>query len=918
VTTDRGRRARNIVLGARSLPEPLRAPFIDRVCRGDAALRAEVDSLLSGRAPEPDSFDAVIEAALQEQPAPAPAPPEPNLAARPVGPMGPAEPQTDAEPDHIGPYRILGRLGEGALGVVYHARQTEPIRRDVALKRFRADLDAGVVLSRFDVEREALALMNHPHIARILDTGSDAGGRPYVVMEHVDGASITAFCDHHRLTIPERLRLFLVVCDAVQHAHQRGVLHRNLKPSNVLVTDAGGAPTPMVADFGVAAAIADPLTTDGMATLDTMLSRTPAYMSPEQAGSSAASVDTRSDVYALGVLLFELLTGGLPLRLEGRSLDEAREAIATQPPTLPSAHGGGEADAYARGTTPSGLSRALRGRLDRVVAKALHKDPDQRFASVAHFAEALRSRAGGTADRTSEGSWRHRAGSFLRGHLLAVGLVAAVALTLIAFAANRAVSTARSERDRARAAEAVARNEAAATDQVTAFLERLFRGAEDPRSPGASLPARALLDRGVLRLRTEFQADSVLRGRLLTTMGELYHAIGLPDEADSLLREALAVRERSLGADHPDVGATLDLLGAAARDRGAEDAGLSYFERALAIRRAALGDSAAPVLESFRHVAGANRALGRLDTAEPFLRRALELARRSRGGEDLDVATDETALASLLTERGAYDEADVLLRHALATRRRLLAAGDSNLATTLDQLGEVAWRRGRYAEAESLCREARDLYRALHGEEDAALARADYRLARALRGEGNLVDAEAFYRSGLDMARRTLGNRGPEYATYLQGLGDLLVSGGRVAEAEPLLRHALAMRRRLFGGDDPRVAGSLEAMGELELARRRAWSAEQYFTQARTIRDSAQPAANPERATPLLGLARAALLRGDVAGATPLARSADSLRAAALGDAHPLTEEARAVYAECQGVTQGAATGAPRDVPVAP
>src|SRR5262245_50442643 len=379
-----------------------RAAYLDHACRNDTQLRAEVEALLRAHG-EPqrllDAPEAVVptvdEASHRERPGTV-----------------------------IGPYRLLEQIGEGGFGLVFAAEQTQPVRRKVALKVIKPGMDSRQVLARFEAERQALALMDHPHIAKVHDGGTTESGRPYFVMELVKGVAITQFCDDHRLTTRERLGLFVSVCQAVQHAHQKGIIHRDLKPGNVLVASHDGAPVVKVIDFGVAKALGRQLTDKTVYTQLTQMVGTPLYMSPEQAGLSSLDIDTRTDVYALGVLLYELLTGTTPFcqeRLARAGYDEIRRIIREEEPPKPSSRIstlGQAADTVSvnRRSDPKRLGRLCRGELDWIVMRALEKDRGRRYESASAFAQDVQRYLADEPVQACPPSASYRLGKFLKRH----------------------------------------------------------------------------------------------------------------------------------------------------------------------------------------------------------------------------------------------------------------------------------------------------------------------------------------------------------------------------------------------------------------------------------------------------------------------------------------------------------------------
>ena len=464
-----------ILLEARTLNGAARAVYLDRVCDGNPSLREEIDSLLGFESAVPSVLDdgGLLDRLHANASTPGDDSPTLDLdvsaafAAAELA-SGGAGYALNVPREPIGPYRLVELIGEGGMGVVYRAEQTEPIRREVALKLIRRGLDTDRVVARFDSERQALARMEHPSIARVLDAGASADGRPYFVMELVQGAPITDYCDRQKLTLRDRIKLAIAVCHAVQHAHQKGIIHRDLKPSNILVASQDGTHVPKVIDFGIAKAIEDPLTDYTLLTRVGQFIGTPDYMSPEQAGVLDVDVDTRTDVYALGVLLYELLSGRRPHQFERRTQDEVQAVLRDQEPERPSTclstrplrrrrpTTALDAEALARiadsrRTTSEKLRRQLAGDLDNIVLKAMQKEPARRYGSIEQLADDLQRYLDGKPVLARPDTWTYRTSKFVRRHAVGVGVAAAAAIMLVTFAVVMAVQSARIARERDRA-----------------------------------------------------------------------------------------------------------------------------------------------------------------------------------------------------------------------------------------------------------------------------------------------------------------------------------------------------------------------------------------------------------------------------------------------------------------------------------
>jgi serine/threonine protein kinase/tetratricopeptide (TPR) repeat protein len=875
VTAESFARVKQVLLAVRGLPVAGRADELARQCGEDLALRQEVESLLAhdSDTDRPPVFGA-------------------------------------APPVTIGPYRVLEALGEGGMGVVYRAEQSSPIRREVALKLIKLGMDTRRVVARFESERQALALMDHPHIARVLDAGASESGRPYFVMELVRGRPIAEFCDEERLSVRDRLELFLAVCEAVQHAHQKGVIHRDLKPSNVLVARHDGRALPKVIDFGIAKAVSEPTGGASAFTQEGAAIGTPDYMSPEQALALAGGVDTRSDVYSLGVMLYELLTGRRPHVLSGLPMTDVHRvlgqetpprpstAVATAPglradtvagdaPTLPDA-------VAARGTSRERLRRQLAGDIDNIVMKALQKERDRRYGSVEQLAEDIRRHLGHRPVQARPDTWTYRAGKFVRRHRVLVGAAAGTACLLVGFAATFAAQSRRIARERDRAVQAEqrvrqeaarARTEARTAGQVSRFLVELFEVSNPDQARGAEVTAREILDRGATRVKGELGEQPEIQGRLMNVMAEVYHSLGLYDRARPLLDDALRVN--APGRADADRATTLDLLGTVTHDTGELEASESFYRRALELRRQALGPDSPDVAQSLNNLAITLQARGDLKGAEPFYREALELNVRLLGEDDTEVAWSRNTLGWVLHAQGRLAEAEPLYRAALAVQRRKLGNVHQDVAHTLNNLAGVRYQSGDYPEATTLWREALAIYRTLYRGEHPAVARGMYNLSRVLVVTGALAEAESLNARALAMNRKLLGAEHPHVATTLSGLATVRREQRRYVEAEALARQALAMRSKLLGETHPMFAVSNGLLARILLDQGRPDRALPLARRAVELRRAQPGGAAADLAESLEDLGRVRGAQGRMAEAEALLRESLAIRRRALPAGHP-------------------------------
>ena len=731
-----------------------------------------------------------------------------------------------ALPERIGPFRVLQLLGEGGMGLVYEAEDTGPVRRRVALKVVRAGLQSRDILARFEAERQALGVMNHPGIARVLSAGTTERGEPYFAMELVRGPPLTEFCDAHRLSVPERLQLFISVCQAVQHAHQKGVIHRDLKPSNVLVIDQDDYPQPKIIDFGIAKALGPALTGSTLVTLGGQMMGTAAYMSPEQADPAGMDVDTRADIYSLGVMLYEVLVGQLPLEPAqiGLHVFLARlVAGETHPPTpsvklMAGRERAGQV-ARARGTDLDHLRRDLRGDLDWIVMKAIAPDRSRRYDSAAGLANDLRRYLASEPVQARPPSTRYRIGKFVQRHRLGV---AAAGLVVAALAVGATVATIGFVR--ASQAERRAAREASAAHEVTSFLVDLFRVSDPDQAQGATLTARELLERGAGDVRARLARQPELQARLMYTLGSVYQRLGLYGPARELLDEALRIR-RDAGDEDPRarelaVAEVLHAVGDVAAGRGDFSEADSVYRMALDIRRRLEGPEHPDFALTLGALAGVRWSQGRVAEAESLYSRVVELDRRVRLPEDPRTLSNLSNLGVVYWSQGRFAEAEPLFRRTLEIQERILGPEHPDVAGALMNLGALAWTQGRYYEALASYQRARPIFEKAFDPTHPNVAGIYNNLAETYWKLQRFGEAEPLFRRALALKDSVLAPDHPSTAITLSGLAGMLRDQGRLREAEPLLRRALGIRERAWGADHPETMATQREHGEL-LARLR-------------------------------------------------------------------------------------------------
>ncbi|HEY0553828.1 MAG TPA: serine/threonine-protein kinase [Thermoanaerobaculia bacterium] len=713
---DRWRQIDGLFAAALEQAAEERPAFLDGACGGDAELRRAVEELLAADAASATFLDrpagemlGLVPEATPEPPAPAP---EPAL-----------EPES-----RLGPYRLLRRLGDGGMGTVYLARrEDEHYERDVAVKVIRSGAQSPEALHRFFAERQILARLEHPDIARLYDGGSTEDGRPYLVMELVEGLPVDDYCDLHQLTVDRRLDLFRRICAAVEYAHQNLLVHRDLKPANILVTAAG---EPKLLDFGIAKRLEPGTATLPDATQTGMRMMTPNYASPEQVRGDA--VATTSDVYSLGVLLYELLAGRSPYRLLRGLPHEIERVICEQEPERPSAalfragSSSAEEIAAARGTRPAPLRRRLQGDLDNIVLMALRKEPRRRYGSAAELSRDLENHLHSLPVVARPDTLSYRTRKFLGRHRAAAAAAAVVALLVAGFIVSLIVQGRRLVRERDKARYALT------------FLMDTFKDADPYHTKGEHLTADEILARGAERVSRDLSGRPDVQAALMDAIGEVERGLGRYDRAEPLLERSLGIRRSSFGPDSLEVAESLEHLGRLKADRADRAASESLLRRALAIRRGRLGDR----LETARTLDELGVLLvakGEPVEAEKLHREALAIAMREEGAVGPTVAESLLQLAGAKLAQGNGMAAERLARQGLVVERGVLGARDPRLYRVQTEVAGVLVAAGKPREAEILLRESLKAQVSLLGDghPDVAVTRAD--LAAALRKEKDLA-----------------------------------------------------------------------------------------------------------------------------------------------------------------------------------
>jgi len=880
MSADRRARIDAILRDALGLPPEERPAFVRGACHGDADLESAVAALLRD-AESPDSAIA----------------PGGALA----GAFGTEVlRRLEGGDRRVGPFRIVREIGRGGMGVVYLAERVDGgFTQHVALKIAAHGAEADAIARRFERERQIVASLDHPNIARLVDGGRTDDGRPYFAMEFVDGERIDHYCDRQRLGVDDRLRLVRTVAAAVQHAHAMLLVHRDIKPGNIMISKTSEV---KLLDFGIAKPIGlhpdaggEPLTRTDIRPM------TPEYASPEQIRGGPAT--TASDVYQIGLLLYELLTGCRAQDLGGATAAEAERIVCERDPPPPSAAvlsrtesaPGPEDAARDRSTTPAALARRLAGDLDAIVMKAIRKEPEQRYQTPLDVLDDIDRSLNSEPVRAHRGTAMYRAGKFVRRHRAATVFAATVAVLLVGFGLSMAVlyGRARANLERARAAESATKREAETARQVSDFLIRLFTVSDPGEARGNTVTARELLDEAARRIGLELGGQPEVQARLMQVMGQVYTSLGLYDSADPLLHESVA-RQRSLhGGTHPDLAGSLQALGQLELERGRAEQGETFAREALAMLEEsgdAAGDATAAVLDLLGALAVAR---GVPTDAEGYHRRALEIRMRRGPADGSEVARSLSNLGSFLLQMARYDEAEPLLRRALEIREQIGGPEHPDVGVTLNELAEVYNRQARYDLAEPLYLRALAIAEKALGPDHPTLGYKLNNLGLLYKRMGRYDEAESLYLRALAVRERSLPPDHPLIAWTLDNLGMLYLTQKRYAEAEPRFTRALAIAERAVGPNHPESAIVLNNMALLRAGQNRTDEAEALHRRTIAIWEKSLGPDHPQTAGGLHNLAGLCARTGRTEESIRLYRRALAIRESKLGPDHPLTRSTR-------------------------
>jgi serine/threonine protein kinase/tetratricopeptide (TPR) repeat protein len=806
--------AQDLFAQARELPVSERDAFLVQACGDNAELHLEVQRLLVDAA-RADSFFGDENGAT-------------------LGAEEFKETYAEKESDQVGPYKLRQAIGEGGFGTVWMAEQSVPISRMVALKVIKAGMDTKQVLARFEAERQALAMMDHPNIAKVLDAGATSTGRPYFAMELVKGIPITDYCDQAGLGTKERLALFRDVCSAINHAHQKGIIHRDIKPSNVMVTLYADKPVVKVIDFGIAKATQCKLTEKTLFTRFEQFIGTPVYMSPEQASLSAVDIDTRSDIYALGVLLYELLVGKPPF--DGKSLlsvgyEEMRRIIREVEPVKPSSRLGtlvGEERtqlAKARHVDPAKVGGLIEPDLDWIVMKAIEKDRTRRYETANAFAQDIVRFLSDQPVTATPPSAGYQFRKFARRNKTVLRVAAAIAAVLVAatlVSTWHAVKATRAEKMIAEtlnqvAAERDAKEQARKdAEDILKFLGDVFQS-PDPTRDGREIKVVELLDKAAKKLETDLSTQPAQRAKLQRTLARTYYSLGLAHQAIPLIEKARDYHLDISGPEHPDTLSAMGSLAISYHAAGRREEALRLREEMLPLYRKALGREHADTLEAMNLLALGYMGGGHHEKGIKLLEELLPSLQKLNGPDDIRTLDMMEMLAICLMGQDRDEEALKLLEEVLHLRRQTGGPEDPQALQTMINLAGVLFSLGRMAEGLKLQEDVLPLSLKIKGPEHPGTLRAQSLLAGVYGQTDRPEEALRLQEEVVPLHRKV---NGPEHPETLEAMGNLAVflsDVGRQDEALKLREEVLTSRRKTSGPGDPQT---LRAMGHLALSYR--------------------------------------------------------------------------------------------------
>jgi len=771
LTPTKWQHVQQLVHAALDLPQSERAAFLETVCGSNTELRREIGTLIVSYEQAGNFLEDAVEASACDA----------------------FRPGTLRNGDRLGPYEITSVIGYGGMGAVYCAlRVDDQFRQQVAIKVLSGGWGpTPELVSRFRAERQILATLNHPNVARLLDGGMTLTGLPYLVMEYIEGASIDRFAKDRNLSIRGRLELFRQVCSAVQYAHRNLIVHRDIKPANVMVTDDG---TPKLLDFGIAKLL-NPESLGQTVALTRPADRlmTPEYASPEQIRGEP--VNTASDIYALGVLLYELLAGKRPFETANLTFSNLEHLVCETTPERPS-----------RVRPQNGkAAEPVPADLDNVVLKAMHRDPNCRYASAAELSDDVRRWLEGFPVNARPDTWDYRVRKFVSRHKIATAAAALFAVTTTALSIGLAVQATRAKR------------EAETSNQVAAFLANLFEFSRPDETQGRGSGAREVLDIGAKRAVTELIGQPVVEARLLQILGTTYRELGIFDQADTLLTRAYTIRSKMLGPNSPETAETLQTIAEIASDKGEVQRAKQDYEKVLRIYERTYGLKNEKTVEVITDIGELRWSLGDFPGAKDLYLQAIALCKQFKSASDWQVLNAKNDLQVVLADQGDYAAAASLAREVLETEVKTMGPNNPNVSLTLNNLGYALAQTAQYREAEAIFKRALLLREKVDGPEHPAIALSLSNLGWLARELGHYSEAQDLGQKAVAMAAKLAGPRSLDTAACQGQLGLTMLAEGKLPQARQLLKAALETRLALGNGNNPELADNYDRMGLLEL-----------------------------------------------------------------------------------------------------
>lgn len=844
MTPTRWQHVQDLVNATLELPQTERASFLQDVCRNNPELQQQIEGLVESYEEAGSFIEEAVEAGAQE-------------AVRKTS-LG--------EGDRIGPYEITEEIGQGGMGTVYCARRIDDqFRHQVAIKVIREGFGPEI-LARFRVERQILASLTHPNIARLLDGGITAWGLPYLVMEYIQGATIDFFAERRNSTIRERLELFQSVCAAMQYAHQNLIVHRDIKPANVMVTEDG---TPKLLDFGIAKLLSpDALGQTIAATRPAERLMTPEYASPEQIRGEA--ITTATDVYGLGALLYELLAGKRPFRTANLSAASIERLICETGPERPS---------VARGGARTKGGETIPKDLDNIVLKAMHKDPVCRYSSPADLSNDVSRYLRGFPVTARRDSWTYKTRKFISRNKLGTAAAALFVITTTVLSIGMAVQASR------------AKQQAQMADHVSRFLGSLFENLRPDQAQGRVLSARDILDIGAKRVPMELAREPLAEARLLNILGTTYHELGVLDLSESLLTKAYEIERRVLGTDSLDAAGSLETLAEVASDRGELDRANADLELALAIFIRNKGRDSAEVAKVLNDMGELRWTMGDLKRAKEEFLQAIAISRQVNGPKDVQTLNPVNDLAAVLADQGDYTAAESSARDALATEMRVMGPNAPIVALSLSNLSFVLGQTARFPEAEATLTRALALRRKVDGAEHPAIALSLSDMGGLERELGHYQQAEALGKQALAMATKLEGVRSLDTTACQGQLGLTMLANGNLSQARQLLEASLATRLALGNPNNPELGDNYDRVGLLELASKNLTAARADFELGLAIRERSYGHENDNVASSLNHLGEVLAAQGNYTAAKEEFRKGIRIASLKFKGPHTITAE---------------------------